>query len=131
MGGSPGGFVTFLANKYNGAVVSLEHRWYHTLPLTLQLILSFQLILLSRYGESIPADITSTDDLETLSVEQSLADAAAFAAFVTRTWLQQKETVWVSVGGSYPGALSAWFREKCASSKLCCIKPVCCIKPAH
>ena len=27
MGGSPGGFVTFLAQKYSGAVVSLEHRW--------------------------------------------------------------------------------------------------------
>lgn len=46
-----------------------------------------------------------------LSVEQALADAAAFASFVTSTWLQRKELVWVSVGGSYPGALSAWFRE--------------------
>ena len=91
MGGSPGGFVTYLANKYAGAIFSLEHRWY---------------------GESIPGDITSTGDLSTLSVEQALADAAAFAAFVTDTWLQRQQLVWVSVGGSYPGALSAWFREK-------------------
>jgi hypothetical protein len=28
MSGSPGGFVTFLAQKYNGLIVSLEHRWY-------------------------------------------------------------------------------------------------------
>jgi hypothetical protein len=113
MGGSPGGFVTFLAQKYNGAIVSLEHRWCMALPPNLQTNLTDKFTLVARYGESIPADITSSDDLETLSVEQALADAAAFAAFVTRTWLQQQELVWVSVGGSYPGALSAWFREKC------------------
>lgn len=76
-------------------------------------LLSSERVAFHRYGESIPADITSTDDLETLSVEQALADAAAFVAFVTGTWLQQKQLVWVSVGGSYPGALSAWFREQC------------------
>ena len=75
--------------------------------------MSSERVAFHRYGESIPADITSTDDLETLSVEQALADAAAFVAFVTGTWLQQKQLVWVSVGGSYPGALSAWFREQC------------------
>ena len=51
---------------------------------------------LCMYGESIPGDITSTDDLTTLSVEQALADAAAFVAFVTRTWLQGQQLVWVS-----------------------------------
>jgi hypothetical protein len=112
MGGSPGGFVTFLALKYSGAIVSLEHRWCMRDTLQLPRRCHNSSYVDRRYGESIPADITSSDDLETLSVEQALADAAAFAAFVSRTWLQQKELVWVSVGGSYPGALSAWFREK-------------------
>ena len=110
MGGSPGGFVSFLAHKYSGCIVSLEHRWCRTAAAKATACSYIP----RRYGESIPADITSSDDLETLSVEQALADAAAFVAFVTRTWLQQKELVWVSVGGSYPGALSAWFREKYA-----------------
>ena len=71
----------------------------------------------TRYGESLPGDIATSvndgGDMVSLTVNNALSDLAAFmtaqeAALspsgVKRTWLM--------VGGSYPGALSAWFRVK-------------------
>jgi hypothetical protein len=89
--GTPTGFVTTLALEFGALIVALEHRWY---------------------GESLPGDITSTTDLSTtLTVQQALADLAAFQTWFTSTILQTTSAPWLAIGGSYPGALSAWYRE--------------------
>ena len=80
---------------------------------------------LRRYGESLPGDLTSTQDLGSLTVENALADLAAFmTAMEEETALTPKDSgggaqgaessprTWLMIGGSYPGALSAWFRLK-------------------
>lgn len=77
-----------LAAKHGARTVALEHRFY---------------------GESLPsaddlATALSVDNLQFHSVEQSLADLAAFIMYF------DAEATWFAFGGSYPGALSAWFR---------------------
>jgi len=49
---------------------------------------------------------------QVLSVEQALQDAVAFLKWFQTSWLGGRVHKWVSVGGSYPGALSAWIRQK-------------------
>lgn len=49
------------------------------------------------------------DNLKYLSSEQALADLAYFITSLNADKTDRKVVV---VGGSYPGALSAWFREK-------------------
>lgn len=80
-------YVSTLAQKYRATVVTMEHRFY---------------------GESVPGD-SKEDGLTNLlayhTVEQSLADI--------KYAIQQLATPGSKVftfGGSYPGALSAWFR---------------------
>jgi pimeloyl-ACP methyl ester carboxylesterase len=88
---TPGGYTTTIAQEHGALIYALEHRWY---------------------GESLPGDITSTDDLTSLTVENALADL--------RNFMEQQQTglgssgtrTWLMIGGSYPGALSAWFRLK-------------------
>jgi hypothetical protein len=43
-----------------------------------------------------------------------LSDLAYFIGLVTNKKLHQvtNTTKWITIGGSYPGALSAWFRSK-------------------
>ena len=54
----------------------------------------------------------SDDSLQYLNSEQALADLAEFRnAMVSKFQLDNKNK-WVMFGGSYPGALSAWFRLK-------------------
>lgn len=88
---SPGGVLgAVFAKKYNGLLVTQEHRWY---------------------GESLPAPLTDAATLTTLSVDTEMADLAAFITFFRKSVGAQGVPV-VMVGGSYAGALSAWFREK-------------------
>ena len=63
----------------------------------------------SFYGESVPGDDFSVDNLHYLTSRQALADAAALIDHVNRTYHCRK---WMAFGGSYSGALSAWFRTK-------------------
>ena len=57
----------------------------------------------------------SSASLAYLSSRQALNDLAAFRQFVQRTWAPAQnasDAQWITVGGSYSGALSAWFRLK-------------------
>ena len=101
LGGTPAGYVSELAQRHSACIVALEHRWY---------------------GDSVPGDVGSTADLRTLSVEQAIADLASFltwydaqiggaVAATARVGGSAVTHTWLVIGGSYPGALSSWFRE--------------------
>ena len=60
------------------------------------------------YGESQPFADWSTENLVHLSSEQALADLAVFLN-AQGAGADKKTMV---IGGSYPGALSAWFRVR-------------------
>jgi len=66
------------------------------------------------YGESQPFTDEqggwSVENLQWLNVNQSLADIAHFIDAVNANMTQKHK--WVIIGGSYPGAMSAWFRSK-------------------
>lgn len=91
-------FPLELAQAHGALVVSLEHRFF---------------------GESQPFANTSTPFLRFLSSRQALNDLAVFTRFFQDTWINQPYGLptgtlsqWVVIGGSYPGALTGWYREK-------------------
>lgn len=83
------GAVAKYAEQRHAYVVALEHRYY---------------------GKSQPFPLLTSENLRYLSVDQALADLDSFEQFA-RTKLGMRGD-WVSVGGSYSGALSAYFRQK-------------------
>jgi hypothetical protein len=83
--------VVLLAQAHKGLIVTLEHRFY---------------------GESQPFNLTTTENLMFLSSKQALADLADFRQFVAANWQLADNVPFVTIGGSYSGALSAWFRIK-------------------
>eukprot|EP00047_Mylnosiga_fluctuans_P015676 m.48400 g.48400 ORF g.48400 m.48400 type:complete len:470 (-) comp6031_c0_seq1:42-1451(-) len=85
---SPGGYAAVVGAQYRALLITLEHRYY---------------------GVSLPAPLTDRETLKTLSVETALKDLVAFINFA-KTSIVGREAKWVSIGGSYPGALSAWMR---------------------
>jgi len=88
LSGAPGGYIGYLAKKYNALVVALEHRFY---------------------GASIPNGNSNTDNLHLLTVDQALADLAHFTEFFKKDYGTGSSS-WFVFGGSYPGALSSWYR---------------------
>ncbi|PRP86137.1 hypothetical protein PROFUN_03124 [Planoprotostelium fungivorum] len=78
------------AQTYGAMVVSVEHRFY---------------------GESQPFPDLSTDNLRLLSSQQALADLANFIVHLKEQYGAPDAPV-ITFGGSYPGALAAWFRMK-------------------
>ena len=60
------------------------------------------------YGDSQPFDTWELDNFAYLNSEQALADLAYFIGQINPDQASQV----LVVGGSYPGALSAWFRER-------------------
>jgi len=86
-------FISTLAEENKALVLSLEHRFY---------------------GVSQPFKNLSTENLRYLTVDQALSDLANFIHWVkTNSTLKVGENrKWLTYGGSYPGALSAWFRYK-------------------
>ncbi|KDO29357.1 hypothetical protein SPRG_05893 [Saprolegnia parasitica CBS 223.65] len=84
----PTGYIDVIANEHRAKIVALEHRFY---------------------GKSVPKDDLSTENLKFLTVEQALADLKVFIEAYQLT-LPRKSNPWIAVGGSYPGALAAWFR---------------------
>jgi hypothetical protein len=78
------------AQKFGALVVSLEHRFY---------------------GKSKPTNDLSTSNLQYLSSQQALADAAYFILEFKKTRNAEQSDV-VTFGCSYSGALAAWFRIK-------------------
>jgi len=89
-GGSPGGYAATLGATMNAALVTLEHRYY---------------------GQSFPAPLSDRATLETLTVDTVMADTAAFVSFLKGS-LGAAGSKLLVIGGSYSGALSAWFRVK-------------------
>ena len=83
-----------LAQKHNGLFLVLEHRYY---------------------GESQLFDDWSVENLRYLTIENALADTAMFLDSINHH-LQENyggsRRQVVVVGGSYPGAFSAWMRYK-------------------
>ncbi|CAG2113212.1 unnamed protein product, partial [Medioppia subpectinata] len=79
-----------LAQKYGALAVILEHRYY---------------------GRSVPTPDLSTQNLKYLTTQLALKDLEQFALYLTKK-LSLEGNKWVAFGGSYPGALAAWFREK-------------------
>ena len=84
-----GGEILELATTSGARVVGLEHRFY---------------------GESQPFNYSATpEELHYLSAEQALADLNHFVSVALNGTTSGPL---VTVGGSYPGALSAWARLK-------------------
>lgn len=88
------GGVTEIAAATNSLVVTLEHRFY---------------------GRSMPfgEDSLNTGNLKYLNTEQALKDLAYFLTqFKAKNDFGVTNHPWITVGGSYPGAMTAWFRYK-------------------
>ena len=53
-------------------------------------------------------------NLKYLNSEQGLSDIAYFISFVSQNKKHgvNSTTKWITIGGSYAGAMSAWFRSK-------------------
>ena len=84
----PGAF----AQAIHGAVVLLEHRYW---------------------GQSSPFDKLTTENLQYLTLENSIADLTNFARnaqlpFDKNASSNAPQAPWVLTGGSYSGALAAW-----------------------
>ncbi|KAI2620595.1 serine carboxypeptidase S28-domain-containing protein [Hypoxylon sp. NC1633] len=85
-----------MAEKVGGAVVILEHRYW---------------------GESSPFDYLSVQNLQYLTLENSIKDNSYFAnnfdaPFDPTGKSTAKDAPWVFTGGSYPGALAGWIAAK-------------------
>ena len=63
------------------------------------------------YGDSHPTSDASTANLVYLSSRQALADFAYFHDLMVSKYKLSNKNKWISFGGSYSGALSAWFRK--------------------
>jgi pimeloyl-ACP methyl ester carboxylesterase len=82
-------FTNTLAQRYHAHLVALEHRYY---------------------GYSQPFSSLTTANLQFLSMDQAIEDLAEFQKYA-RDQLGLKGK-WIVVGGSYAGALSAFYRLK-------------------
>uniref|UniRef100_A0A673Z911 Thymus-specific serine protease-like n=1 Tax=Salmo trutta TaxID=8032 RepID=A0A673Z911_SALTR len=80
-----------MAEEHGALLVALEHRFY---------------------GESINEDGLETENLGDLSSQQALADVAEFHQYISDRFDLSDKNTWISFGGSYAGALSAWLRGK-------------------
>lgn len=90
LNGPPGGYIAELGKQYNALLIALEHRFY---------------------GESIPNGVVTTENYQYLTVEQALADLAAFTDYYKGLVKESASVPWFVFGGSYPGALSSWYRK--------------------
>lgn len=54
----------------------------------------------------------SVENLKFLSSEQALADLANFIESKNKEYGFTGDVKWIAFGGSYPGSLAAWLREK-------------------
>jgi hypothetical protein len=82
-------FVVILAQQFGATIATLEHRYY---------------------GASVPFAELTTENLRFLSSKQALYDLAVFAESFLK--VKYGDAPLVTIGGSYSGALSAWFRLK-------------------
>lgn len=64
------------------------------------------------YGASHPTEDLSNKNLVYLSSRQALADVTTLKAVLQTQYNLTDKNRWISFGGSYSGALSAWLRLK-------------------
>ncbi|KAJ3018950.1 UNVERIFIED_CONTAM: hypothetical protein HDU68_010909 [Siphonaria sp. JEL0065] len=103
MKGGYGSILSHLMPRYNGMVVSLEHRFYGAGADP------------SNPGRSVPTADLSPESLKLLNANQAIEDMASFITdFPTLfpKYNMPKDTKWITIGGSYPGSLSAWMRQQ-------------------
>ncbi|KAJ9081910.1 Thymus-specific serine protease [Entomophthora muscae] len=81
------GLVADLAKEHQGVVYGLEHRYY---------------------GKSHPFPELTVQNLKYLSSEQALKDLVYFASRTS----PRRPSKWFLIGGSYPGMLAAWGRQR-------------------
>jgi len=79
-----------LAADHNALLLDVEHRFY---------------------GRSVPTQDVSTESLRLLTSEQALADLARIIQYV-KTEFDTENSKVITIGGSYPGNLAAFFRTK-------------------
>lgn len=63
------------------------------------------------YGKSRPTEDISNTNIKFLSSRQALADVASFHNVMVTQFKMSDKNRWISFGGSYSGALSAWLRQ--------------------
>lgn len=83
------GMVRSNAKKFHAKLIALEHRYY---------------------GESIPNNSLSTENLKYLTTHNALEDLNHFQTQMMKrkNWTGS----WIAIGGSYPGSLAAYYRLK-------------------
>ena len=81
-------FPMLVGADHKALLVSLEHRYY---------------------GDSQPFEDWSTPNLKYLTSQQALADIASFIDGLNDSLNRKAD--WIVIGGSYPGALAAWFKS--------------------
>ncbi|XP_024537575.1 probable serine protease EDA2 [Selaginella moellendorffii] len=88
-------YVGTLAESFGAAIVTVEHRYY---------------------GHSSPFQHLNLHNLKYLTSKQSLFDHAVFIDYyqdlINQKYNKTEKNPWIVIGGSYAGALSAWFRLK-------------------
>eukprot|EP00042_Codosiga_hollandica_P044248 m.432026 g.432026 ORF g.432026 m.432026 type:complete len:496 (-) comp56745_c1_seq1:122-1609(-) len=83
--------IMLYAQLYKALVVQVEHRFY---------------------GETHPLPDLSDESLQYLSSEQALADLAVIRNYLIDSYNLPSDVKVITFGGSYSGALSAFFRTK-------------------
>ncbi|KAF1758140.1 hypothetical protein GCK72_014598 [Caenorhabditis remanei] len=58
-----------------------------------------------------PIGDQTTESLKLLTIDQALADIKEFINQMNALYFPLDKPIWITFGGSYPGSLSAWFRE--------------------
>ncbi|EAR86585.1 serine carboxypeptidase S28 family protein (macronuclear) [Tetrahymena thermophila SB210] len=91
------GWYMLVAQQFSAMVICVEHRFYG---------------VSQPFGQG--QDAWTVDHLKFLTVDQSLADLAYFISYIkANNFLRINDrNPFITVGGSYPGAMSAWFRYK-------------------
>lgn len=79
------------AQQYGALIFAVEHRFY---------------------GQSMNEDGLKLENLKFLSSQQALADLANFHLQMSKSYNLTDKNKWIAFGGSYAGALTAWFRIK-------------------
>lgn len=85
------GMLFDMAKEFNGSVYYTEHRYY---------------------GKSRPTENSSTENMKFLSIEQALEDLVQFIKFLKSSNPLLKDSKVLVAGGSYPGGLAVWMRQK-------------------
>lgn len=84
----------------------------HLLALKLQFRKrTIKYVFLIQFITFISSDL-STNNLQYLTSRQALADLGAFVLAMKEEYNLAPTQKWIAFGGSYPGSLAAWAREK-------------------